>query len=141
MLGSVFAYYVGYYGGRPFVNKYGKYFLMSPSHVDTAQRWFDKYGIKAVFFSRILPVVRTFISLPAGFAKVSFKQFIFYTFLGSLPWTILILYCGVVLGENWQVMREVGHEASLVFVFAAAVVLMVWYIRYKKKRQNEKIDR
>lgn len=141
MLGSVFAYYVGYYGGRPFVNKYGKYFLMSPSHVDTAQRWFDKYGIKAVFFSRILPVVRTFISLPAGFAKVSFKQFIFYTFLGSLPWTILILYCGVVLGENWQVMREVGHEASLVFVFAATVVLMVWYIRYKKKRQNEKIDR
>ena len=79
MVGSVFAYVVGSRGGRKFVDKYGKYFLIQKSHVDLAQRWFDKYGIRAVFFSRMLPVVRTFISLPAGFARVNFKAFLFYT--------------------------------------------------------------
>ena len=85
---------------------------MKKSHVDTAQEWFDKYGIKAVFFSRLLPVVRTFISLPAGFAKVNMKKFIIYTFIGSLPWTMFILYIGMILGENWKTMLAVGHEAS-----------------------------
>ena len=82
MLGSIFAYAVGSTGGRAFVDKYGKYFLIKKSHVDLAQDWFDKYGIRAVFFSRMLPVVRTFISLPAGFARVNFSAFLFYTFAG-----------------------------------------------------------
>ena len=73
MVGSIVTYYVGSHGGRPFIDRYGKYFFMKKSHVDTAQRWFDRYGIKAVFFSRLLPVVRTFISLPAGFARVRQK--------------------------------------------------------------------
>ena len=76
MAGSIFAYLIGRYGGRSFVDKYGKYFFVKKSHVDIAQRWFDKYGVKAVFFSRMLPVVRTFISLPAGFAHVDFKKFL-----------------------------------------------------------------
>lgn len=76
MVGSIITYYIGAKGGKPFVDKYGKYFFMKKSHVDTAQEWFDKYGIKAVFFSRLLPVVRTFISLPAGFAKVNMKKLI-----------------------------------------------------------------
>ena len=95
MAGSIFAYLVGRYGGRSFVDKYGKYFFVKKSHVDIAQRWFDKYGVKAVFFSRMLPVVRTFISLPAGFAHVDMKKFLLYTFLGSLPWTALILGIGM----------------------------------------------
>lgn len=137
MLGSIFAYYVGFCGGRPFVNKYGKYFLVKQSHVDIAQRWFDRYGLKAVFFSRLLPVVRTFISLPAGFAQVDIKKFLLYTFLGSLPWTALILYAGVVLGQNWQVMLAIGHEASLVFVGVAVVVVIYFYVRHKR-RQGKK---
>ena len=82
MLGSIFAYAVGSTGGRKFVDKYGKYFFIKKSHVDLAQRWFDKYGIRAVFFSRMLPVIRTFISLPAGFARVNLPAFLFYTFVG-----------------------------------------------------------
>ena len=91
MAGSIFAYLVGHYGGRTFVDRYGHYFFIKKSHVDVAQNWFDKYGLKAVFFSRMLPVVRTFISLPAGFAHVDMKKFFVLTFAGALPWTALIL--------------------------------------------------
>lgn len=137
MLGSIITYYIGAHGGRPFVDKYGKYFFMKKSHVDTAQRWFDKYGIKAVFFSRMLPVVRTFISLPAGFARVDMKKFITYTFLGSLPWTMLILYIGWVLGENWKTMLAVGHEISLIFCVVIVVICAYYYIRWKRKKKMQ----
>ncbi len=137
MLGSVFAYYVGLWGGRPFVNRYGKYFLVKQSHVDVAQKWFDRYGLKAVFFSRLLPVVRTFISLPAGFADVNMKKFLAYTFLGSLPWTALILYAGLLLGQNWQKMLAVGHEASLIFVAVSALVIGYFYLRHKRRQREQ----
>ena len=136
MAGSIFAYYVGYYGGRPFVDKYGKYFFIHKSHVDLAQRWFDKYGIKAVFFSRMLPVVRTFISLPAGFARVPMRPFLFYTFLGSLPWTMLIIGCGMLLGESWKMMLTIGHEASIAFVIISVIIVAVLYWQYKKKKKR-----
>ena len=133
MLGSIFAYVIGSSKGREFVDKYGKYFLIKKSHVDLAQNWFDKYGIKAVFFSRMLPVVRTFISLPAGFAHVNLKQFLFYTFLGSLPWTALILFAGMKLGENWKYLLELGHEASVAFIVIIFIIIFVWYIKKKKR--------
>lgn len=133
MVGSIFAYLVGSYGGRKFVDKYGKYFLVKKSHVDLAQRWFDKYGIRAVFFSRMLPVVRTFISLPAGFARVNFKAFLFYTFAGSLPWTALILYLGMLFGENWKKLLEIGHEASIIVVIAIVAAVGFYIYRRRKK--------
>ena len=132
MVGSIFAYLVGSYGGRKFVDKYGKYFLIKKSHVDLAQRWFDKYGIRAVFFSRMLPVVRTFISLPAGFARVNFKAFLFYTFAGSLPWTALILWLGMLFGENWKKLLELGHEASIIVVIAILIVVGIYIYKRKK---------
>lgn len=132
MVGSIFAYLVGSYGGRKFVDKYGKYFFVKKSHVDLAQRWFDKYGLRAVFFSRMLPVVRTFISLPAGFARVNFPAFLIYTFLGSLPWTALILYLGVLFGENWKELLAYGHEASIIVVIALVVVAVVYFFRKKR---------
>ena len=136
MLGSYFAYYVGHFGGRPFVDKYGKYFFVKKTHVDIPQEWFDKYGIKAVFFSRMLPVVRTFISLPAGFAHVDMKKFFFYTFIGSLPWTALILFIGMMLGEGWKVMMEVGHEISLAVAAAIVIICIVLYVQYKRKKKK-----
>ena len=132
MLGSIFAYLVGHSKGRAFVDKYGKYFFIKKSHVDLAQRWFDKYGIKAVFFSRMLPVVRTFISLPAGFAHVNLKQFLFYTFIGSLPWTALILFAGFKLGENWKYLLEIGHEASIIFIILCVAIVAFLYFRKSK---------
>ena len=131
MAGSIFAYVVGSTGGRKFVDRYGKYFFIKKSHVDLAQNWFDKYGIRAVFFSRMLPVVRTFISLPAGFAKVNFKQFLFYTFAGSLPWTALILYAGVLLGDNWEYLLELGHKFSAAFIIVSVVIIAWLYFRRK----------
>lgn len=133
MAGSIFAYVVGATGGRKFVDKYGKYFFIKKSHVDLAQRWFDKYGVRAVFFSRMLPVVRTFISLPAGFARVNFKQFLFYTFAGSLPWTALILWAGVLLGDNWEYLLEIGHEFSLAFIIVSIVIIAWLYLRRKNR--------
>ena len=133
MVGSIFAYLVGSHGGRKFVDKYGKYFLIKKSHVDLAQRWFDKYGIRAVFFSRMLPVVRTFISLPAGFARVNFSAFLFYTFAGSLPWTALILYLGMLFGENWKKLLEIGHEFSIIVVIALIVIAAIYFIKRRKK--------
>ena len=133
MAGSIFAYAVGATGGRKFVDKYGKYFFIKKSHVDLAQRWFDKYGIRAVFFSRMLPVVRTFISLPAGFARVNFKQFLFYTFMGSLPWTALILYAGQLLGDNWEYLLEVGHKFSAAFIVVSVVIIAWLYLRHRRK--------
>lgn len=135
MAGSVVTHYIGYWGGRPFINKYGKYFFMKQSHIDTAQRWFDKYGIKAVFFSRLLPVVRTFISLPAGFAGVDMKKFILFTFAGSLPWTILIIYIGILLGDNWKKMLAIGHEFSLIISAIIILAVLYLYFRHRKKQK------
>ena len=137
LLGSFFAYEVGARGGRPFVDKYGKYFLIKQSHVNVAQEWFDRYGLKAVFFSRMLPVVRTFISLPAGFARVDSKRFFLYTIAGSLPWTAAILYAGMVLGESWTDLMEYGHEASMIFVVVAVIVIAVLYLRWRRKKNRK----
>lgn len=136
LIGSIIAYAAGFYGGRPFVSKYGKYILLSENHVDLAQEWFDRYGLKATFFSRLLPVVRTFISLPAGFARVNFRKFIVYTMLGSIPWTVGLIYAGSLLGENWQILNSIGHEVSLI-VAACLVVFAVYYYKKSCKRSGK----
>lgn len=133
LIGSVIAYLVGFWGGQPFVSAYGKYILLSASHVSLAQKWFDKYGLRAVFFSRLLPVVRTFISLPAGFAGVHFNRFIIYTVLGSIPWTIALLYAGQLLGENWQLVNIIGHRAGLIVIICLIGVFLYYY----RKRYNQ----
>ncbi len=138
LIGSVFAYEAGRRGGRPFIDRYGKYFFVKPSHVDLAQRWFDRYGLSAVFFSRMLPVVRTFISLPAGFARVSRPRFLLLTILGSLPWTALILWIGALLGEGWAVMMAVGHEISLAFAALCLLGGAIFWLRYRRRKQKQK---
>ena len=140
LAGSLFAYAVGHYGGRTFIDKYGHYFFIKPSHVDMAQRWFDKYGLKAVFFSRMLPVIRTFISLPAGFAHVDLKKFVFFTIAGSLPWTALILACGMMLGKSWEIMLSVGHEISLIFIGVCAVGILLLYFRYRRRQAQKRMS-
>ena len=136
LLGSWFAYEVGRRGGRAFVDRYGHYFFIKRSHVDMAQHWFDRYGLKAVFFSRMLPVIRTFISLPAGFAHVDLKKFTVYTILGSMPWTALIIGAGMALGESWESLLEIGHELSLLFVVVCVVLGGVWYWRRRHKKRG-----
>jgi membrane protein DedA with SNARE-associated domain len=129
VVGSVPAYYLGLYGGRPLVERYGKYVLISHRDLDTADRWFDRYGDWAIFFSRLLPVVRTFISFPAGVARMNFPRFVAYTFIGSFPWCLGLAYVGMKLGENWDTLGVYFHRFDIVIgiVIALGVLYYVWH--------------
>ena len=113
LFGSLIAYYVGLKGGKPFLEKYGKYFLISQNSLNKAHAWFERYGHEAVFFGRLLPGIRTFISLPAGIAEMDIKKFVIYSFAGSLPWCFFLGYIGVVLGSNWELVRAYFHILDL----------------------------
>lgn len=132
VLGSWIAYFVGLKGGRPFLEKYGKYVLITPGKLDMAHEWFERYGHEAVFISRLLPGIRTFISLPAGIAEMEFKKFTIYTFAGSLPWAFALGYIGVLLGPHWETIRSYFHILDI-FV-AIGVVAVVIYIIYHYRK-------
>jgi len=139
LLGSWVAYWISYKGGRPLLKKYGKYVLVTQHEVDQAEEWFQKYGELAVFASRMLPVVRTFISVPAGIARMNFWKFSFYTFTGSYPWSLGLAYGGFKLGENWEDLRSFMRPFD--FPIAAIIlVLVVWFIYHRIKviRQEER---
>ena len=105
LAGSIIAYWVGAWGGRRLAEKYGKYLFISSRDLSLTENWFAKYGQAAVFFSRLLPVVRTFISLPAGIARMDFKKFCVYTLAGCLPWSFVLAYAGLIAGENWDFLK------------------------------------
>jgi membrane protein DedA with SNARE-associated domain len=127
VIGSVLAYWVGVIGGRPLLERYGRYVLISTRDLDVADRWFGRYGEAAIFFSRMLPVIRTFISLPAGIARMHFGRFVLYTALGSFPWSLALVYAGKSLGDNWEQVRTV--LANLDYAIVALVVIAVgWYV-------------
>jgi membrane protein DedA with SNARE-associated domain len=128
VVGSVPAYYLGLYGGRPLIEKYGKYVLVSHHDLDIADRWFARYGDWAIFFSRLLPVVRTFISFPAGVAKMNVPRFIIYTFVGSFPWCLGLAYVGMKLGENWDTLGVYFHKLDIVIGILLAAGA-AYYIR------------
>jgi membrane protein DedA with SNARE-associated domain len=128
VVGSVPAYYLGMYGGRPLIEKYGKYILLSPRDLDLADRWFVRHGEATVFFARLLPVIRTFIAFPAGVARMDLKRFIAYTFAGSLPWCLGLAYVGMVLGEKWPTLRGTFHKFDLL-IGAVLIAGIVWYVR------------
>jgi membrane protein DedA with SNARE-associated domain len=135
VVGSVPAYYLGMYGGRPLIEKYGKYILMSRHDLDMADRWFQRHGEATVFFARLLPVIRTFIAFPAGVARMEMKRFIAYTFAGSLPWCLGLAYIGMVMGERWPVLREYFHKFDLL-IGAVIVAGIVWYVRRHLKHRD-----
>lgn len=132
-LGSLVAYYVGAWGGRPLVAKYGRYVLISHHDLDLADRFFRRWGNLAVFGSRLLPVVRTFISLPAGVSRMPVWQFAAYSFAGSFPWSLGLAWAGFVLGENWENLRDWMRPADIP-ILVVAVILVVWYIYRHIKR-------
>ena len=127
-LGSFVAYYVGAWGGRPLAERYGRYVLVTRHDLEMADRWFVRYGDWAVFLARLLPVVRTFIALPAGIARMNFFRFNAYTFLGSLPWCFVLAYAGMKLGERWTTLRAYFHRFDAV-VGVLLVTGAVWFLR------------
>jgi len=130
VLGSLVAYWVGMKGGRPLIEKYGRYVLVSKHDLDLADRWFSKYGEAIIFTSRLLPAIRTFIAFPAGVARMDLKRFVIYTFAGSLPWCLGLAYVGQLLGEKWNkddTLKTWFHRFDFL-IGIAAVILAAWWI-------------
>lgn len=137
-IGSIVAYVVGMWGGRPFLEKYGKYILISHRDLALADKWFYKSGKWAIFASRLLPIVRTFISLPAGIARMNFAWFLVYSFIGSFIWCTGLAYGGYLLGEHWEQIRTVMRPFDPLIGFLI-IVLIALYI-YRHVRPVKKAD-
>ena len=128
-IGSTIGYAIGAWGGRPFLEKYGKYMLIRHHEIEMADRFFERYGSATAFFSRLLPIVRTFISFPAGVARMNFAKFIIYSTAGAFIWSILLVQAGVILGANWVEIREMLQPFDLLIAILviAAVALFIWW--------------
>jgi membrane protein DedA with SNARE-associated domain len=134
VVGSWIAYAVGYFGRVDLLEKHGRKVFIKPHHLHKADDWFERYGDATVFFSRMLPIVRTFISLPAGVAKMPFIRFTVLTALGCIPWVFAITFIGKQAGDNWENWKEHLHYIDYV-VIVAIVALVVWlFLRYRKRR-------
>jgi membrane protein DedA with SNARE-associated domain len=130
LVGSWLAYWAGYAGGRPLVERWGKYLLIRPHEVDRAHDWFERYGQATVFFGRLLPVIRTFISLPAGVVRMDLRRFTLYTVLGCLPWSLLLTWLGYKLGERWDEVERFIRPFA--WAIAAAVLIGgVWFVWHR----------
>lgn len=129
-IGSLLSYWLGYYGGRPFILKFGRYVLLNEHHLHQSERFFAKYGEITAFGSRLLPVVRTFISLPAGIAKMNLPKFLIYTFIGSFIWSAALGAVGYALGANWEAFRR--DWKWLDYPIIAIILLAVIYFIYKQ---------
>ena len=142
LLGSWVAYWVSMKGGRPLLLKYGKYVLMSKDEVDKAEIWFNKYGEWAVFIGRLLPVVRTFISIPAGLARMNLWRFSLYTFAGSFIWSLGLAYGGFLLGENWEDLRAVMRpfDIPILLILAAGAIWLLVHRIKSIRAQNRTYD-
>jgi membrane protein DedA with SNARE-associated domain len=128
-IGSCIAYFIGAWGGRPFLEKYGKYLLIRHHEIELADRFFQKYGSATAFFSRLLPIVRTFISFPAGVARMHFGKFVLYSTLGAFIWSALLVQAGVILGANWTEIRHAlqPFDFLIAVLVVVGVVLFVWW--------------
>ncbi len=138
LFGSILAYGLGFYGKEAVVRKliknFGKWLLISEKEFDNSNKWFRKYGEKIVFFSRVLPIVRTYISLPAGVANMNFWRFSIFTFVGSLLWSYFLTYIGIILGKNWNSL-EIYYRRFEFLIVAVAVLLLAYYIYHKLKKR------
>ncbi len=132
VLGSIAAYWIGYKGGRPLMLKYGRYVLISQHDADKADAFFQRWGSPTAFFSRLLPVVRTYISLPAGIAKMPFLQFCIYSFLGSFPWCFLLAYVGYALNGQLEALSPIFHTLDVVILIALVILVFLYVRRHLK---------
>ncbi|HYA38518.1 MAG TPA: DedA family protein [Candidatus Methylomirabilis sp.] len=136
VLGSIVAYYAGAWGGRPFIEKYGRYILVSHHDLDLADRWFKLHGDITIFLGRLLPVIRTFIAFPAGIARMGLWRFNLYTFVGSYIWSLGLAWIGMKLGEHWNTLGVYFHrfDAVIGVILAAGIVWYIWrHVRHMRR--------
>lgn len=142
LAGSLIAYFIGYFGGRAFIIKYGKYFFVSEKNLEMAEKWFRKYGKISVFTTRLVPVIRTFISLPAGIGEMPLREFMFYTFTGSLIWSAFLAVGGYMLKDRWTLIFNAFSGLDPVII-AVGVGIIVYifvklYLGYKNNKKGYK---
>lgn len=141
LLGSTFCaiviYFMGYFGGKPFIKKYGKYFFMRESDIEKSDSWFQKYGLIAALIGRNFPIIRTLISLPIGIMRLSFIKFLIYTLIGSIPWTFVFVYVGYALGNNWIIINEYISKLKL----PIKILLFLLLISYLYKKISLKLKK
>ncbi|OAS84043.1 MULTISPECIES: DedA family protein [Metabacillus] len=137
-IAQLILYWIGSYGGRPFLEKYGKFLLLKKHHLDLAETWFEKYGSGVIFGARFIPVVRHAISIPAGIAKMSIWKFTLYTVAAMIPWTLFFLYLGIELGSNWMYIKEVARPYLIPIISFALLMAVVYYLvkKFKAPRTN-----
>jgi len=140
LIGAGIAYWVGRTGGRALVERWGKYVLIRHRDIDKAEEFFNKKGDWAVLIGRILPVIRTFISFPAGVAEMPIYKFAAFTFLGSLPWTFALAYSGQALASNWQTVSNLSTPISIVFGVIIIAVILWWYIKRRRSLNSTSLD-
>lgn len=137
-IAQIFVYWIGRYGGRPFLEKYGRYLFIHKKHIDLSEQWFQRYGAGVIFTARFIPVVRHAISIPAGIAKMSLVRFTIYTVMAVIPWSIFFVYLGMKLGDSWEAIDEKAAPYIIPFILGA-VILTILYFLYKVlrgKKQN-----
>jgi membrane protein DedA with SNARE-associated domain len=132
VVGSWIAYAVGYFGRIDILEKHGRKLHIKPSHLEWADRWFERYGDATVFFSRLLPIIRTFISLPAGVAKMPFWRFTLFTTAGCIPWVFMLTFIGKQAGDNWEKWKNNLHYVDYV-VIAAIILGVVWLVVRRRR--------
>jgi membrane protein DedA with SNARE-associated domain len=137
LVGSWIAYAVGYFGRVDLIEKHGRKVFIKPHHLRKADDWFERYGDATVFFSRMLPIVRTFISLPAGVAKMPFIRFTVFTVLGCIPWVFLIAFIGKEAGDNWEQWKEHLHYVDYAVIAAIAIGVVWLFVRYRRRRSTD----
>ncbi|MGN1185430.1 MAG: DedA family protein [Methanobrevibacter wolinii] len=138
LVGSLITYYIGLKGARPLLEKYGKYILITKEKLDNADKWFNKHGDVAVFFGRILPGIRTFISLPAGINKMDIKKFIIYTLIGSGIWTSILAIIGIELGKDWSIISQYFRIFDIIIGIAILLIIIYYVIKHRKNKKANK---
>ncbi|WP_340035117.1 DedA family protein [Bacillus sp. FSL K6-0993] len=131
-IAQIFIYWIGRYGGRPFLDKYGKYLLIKKHHIDMSENWFQKYGAGVVFSARFIPVVRHAISIPAGIARMPFLKFVVLTVLAIIPWSILFVYLGIQLGSQWDDVENIAGTYTTPIMILAVVVIALYFVIKKR---------
>jgi len=135
-IAQIFLYWIGAYGGRAFIEKYGKYILINSNHLTTAEKWFEKYGVGVIFTARFIPVVRHAISIPAGIARMSLTKFTLYTVLAMIPWAYMFILIGENLGKNWDKAKSIVAPYSP-YIMVGAVILLLVYLLVKRRFKNK----
>lgn len=134
-LAQIFLYWIGSYGGRPFLERYGKYLFIHEKHLDASERWFDKYGTGVVFSARFVPIVRHAISIPAGIAKMPLPQFTLLTMGAMIPWTVLFLLLGIELGDHWHMIKSYARPFlfPIIVIAIASLCCYILFIKFKNR--------